>query len=144
MIYRKHVFLSCGLFIFLAVVSNAEAKKNVILIIPDGCSSVMWTAIRAMTVGTEGLLNVDRLPVQGRCRTYSADAIITDSAAGGTAYATGIKTNNGVLGMSASTTLGDSLSGKPVPTILELAEKAGYASGLISTAYIQHATPAAF
>jgi alkaline phosphatase len=46
--------------------------------------------------------------------------------------------------MNAATTLGDSLTGRPVPTILELAEKAGYATGLISTAYIQHATPAAF
>jgi alkaline phosphatase len=142
--YRKHAVIPCALFLFLSLVSNAEAKKNVILIIPDGCSSVMWAAIRAMTVGTDNLLNVDRLPVQGRCRTYSADALITDSAAGGTAYACGVKTNNGVLGMSASTTLGDSLSGKPVPTILELAEKAGYVTGLISTAYLQHATPAAF
>ncbi len=124
--------------------SPSEAKRNVILIIPDGCSSVMWTAIRAMTVGADGFLNVDRLPVQGRVRTYAADAFVTDSAAAATAFASGVKTNYGVLGMDASTTLGDSLTGKPVPTILELARQAGYATGLISTASIQHATPAAF
>lgn len=145
MMYRtfRHAAACMGVF-FLLSAPSAEARKNVILIIPDGCSSVMWASIRAMTVGTDHLLNVDRLPVQGRCRTYSADAIITDSAAGGTAYSCGVKTNNGILGMDAGTVLGDSLTGKTVSSILELARNAGYATGLVTTAYLQHATPAAF
>ena len=97
-----------------------------------------------MTVGAEGLLNIDKLPVQGRCRTYSADALITDSAAAGTTYACGVKTNNGVLGCDRTTVFGDSLTQKPVASILELAEKAGYSTGLITTTLLCHATPAAF
>lgn len=77
--------------LFLGSYSFSAAEKNVILIIPDGCSISMWASIRAMTVGVDGLLNVDKLPVQGRCRTYSADALITDSAAAATALACGVK-----------------------------------------------------
>jgi alkaline phosphatase len=122
----------------------AHAKKNVILIIPDGCSTSMWAAVRAMTVGADGLLNIDRLPLQGRCRTYSADALITDSAAAATAYASGVKTRNGVLGMNAATSKGDSTTGRAVETILEKAKKAGYATGLVTTTLVMHATPGAF
>ncbi len=136
--------LSAVFCAFLYGVSPAEARKNVILIIPDGTTPGLWSAVRAMTVGTDNLLNVDRLPVQGRCRTYSANAMITDSAAGATTYACGVKTSNGVLGMDASTVPGDSLTGKSVPSVLELAQRSGYATGLVTTAYIQHATPAAF
>jgi alkaline phosphatase len=133
-----------GILVALMWCSGAQAAKNVILIIPDGCSVTMWASIRAMTVGADGLLNIDRLPVQGRCRTYSADALITDSAAAATAYACGVKTRNGVLGMNAATVRGDSTTGKPVENILELAEKAGYATGLITTDLIMGATPAGF
>ena len=118
--------------------------KNVILIVPDGCSTALWASIRAMTVGTDGTLNIDRLPVQSRCRTYSANAIITDSAAAGTAYACGVKTRNGVLGMNAVTIRGDSTSGRPIENIMELAQKKGYATGIVSTASVLHATPATF
>jgi len=118
--------------------------RNVILVVPDGCSMAMWAAVRAMTVGTDGTLNIDRLPVQGRCRTYSADAMITDSAAAATALACGIKTRNGVLGMDATTIRGDSLSGRPLESILEKAEREGFATGIVTTASVLHATPAAF
>lgn len=128
----------------LSLVIPAEAAKNVILIIPDGCSTPMWAAVRAMTVGVDSLLNIDKLPVQGRCRTYSADALITDSAASGTTYACGVKTNNGILGCDRTTVYGDSLTQKPVASILELAQKAGYSTGLITTTLLCHATPAAF
>lgn len=121
-----------------------KGHKNVILIVPDGCSIAMWASIRAMTVGTQGMLHIDSLPVQSRCRTYSADAMITDSAAAATALACGVKTRNGVLGMDATTTMGDSLSGQVIDTILEMAEKKGLATGLVTTTSLQHATPAAF
>lgn len=139
---RKIVSFTCILFTLFALPSFAA--KNVILIIPDGCSSVMWAAIRSMTVGADKLLNVDMLPVQGRCRTYSADALVTDSAAAATTYACGVKTRNGLLSMNATTTKGDSTTGVPVATILELAQKAGYATGIITTTFVVHATPAAF
>ncbi len=72
---RKTLMLCFFIGLFTA---PSFAAKNVILIIPDGCSSVMWASIRSMTVGVDRLLNVDMLPVQGRCRTYSADALVTD------------------------------------------------------------------
>ncbi|MFC1694292.1 alkaline phosphatase [Candidatus Latescibacterota bacterium] len=118
------------------------SSKNVILIIPDGCSNTMWASIRAMTVGSGGILNIDRLPVQSRCSNYSADSMITDSAASATAYMCGIKTRNGILGMTAETSRGDSLSGKPAQSILEMAETAGFSTGVVTTTSIQHATPA--
>ncbi|MFC1512035.1 alkaline phosphatase [Candidatus Latescibacterota bacterium] len=124
--------------------SDPPAQRNVILIIPDGCSIPAWAAVRILTAGVEGELNIDRLPVQSRARIYSADTIITDSAAAGTAFACGVKTNNGVLGMDAETVRGDSLTGHAVTSILELAEQAGYATGLVTTTSIPHATPAAF
>ncbi|MBN1292719.1 MAG: alkaline phosphatase [Candidatus Latescibacteria bacterium] len=130
--------------IALLFVSQSYAKKNVILIIPDGCSIPVWSAIRSMTVGTDGSLNIDKLPIMGRCKTYSANAMVTDSAASGTAYACGQKTNNGVLGMSAATTHGDSLTGQPIKSILEYAQGHGYATGVITTTMITHATPAVF
>ena len=159
---RKHYISRCSAiltaWIVLAIVALAPltvdaielpfslfgGNRNVILIVPDGCSVSMWASIRAMTVGTNGTLNVDKLPVQSRCRTYSADAMITDSAAAGTAYACGVKTRNGVLGMGAITIRGDSLSGKPLETLLETAAGKGYATGIVSTASVLHATPAAF
>jgi len=140
------LFLIFAVSFSLALAFNFPwtAEKNVILIIPDGCSIAMWASIRAMTVGTDGALNIDKLPVQGRCRTYSANAMITDSAAAGTAYACGVKTGNGIIGMNAATVFGDSLSGKSVESILEIAEKAGLSTGIVTTSMIQHATPAAF
>ncbi len=141
---KKTTAFAAAVLLGFAMVLPANAAKNVILIIPDGCSTTMWAAVRAMTVGADGLLNIDKLPVQGRCRTYSADALVTDSAASGTTYACGVKTNNGVLGCDRSTVYGDSLTQKPAASILELAEKAGYSTGLITTTLLCHATPAAF
>jgi alkaline phosphatase len=69
-------------------------------------------------------------------KTYSANSYITDSAAGGTALATGNKTNNGMIGMNA-----DSVA---VKSILSMAEEAGLVTGLVATVRITHATPAAF
>jgi alkaline phosphatase len=124
--------------------AGKSSHKNVILIIPDGCSITLWASIRAITVGTDSTLNIDRMPIQGRCRTYAANAMITDSAAAATAYACGVKTNAGVIGMDAETVLGDSLTGQPIETILEAAHREGYATGLVTTTTISHATPAAF
>lgn len=69
-------------------------------------------------------------------RTYSANNHITDSAASGTALATGYKTDNGRLGVTPD--------GKPVESIIAKAEKQNFATGLIATSAIQHATPASF
>ena len=69
-------------------------------------------------------------------KSYSSSDLITDSAAGATAFSCGIKTYNNAIGMDQDT--------MPCETILELAEKKGYATGLVATSSIVHATPAAF
>ena len=142
----RFLFIICfSLFLTCAPrVSDISGPRNVILIIPDGCSIPAWAAVRILTAGVEGELNIDRLPVQSRARTYCANSIITDSAAAGTALACGVKTNYGVLGMDAETVRSDSLTGHAATSILEQAEQAGYATGLVTTTAIQHATPAAF
>lgn len=72
----------------------------------------------------------------GGVRTYSAESAITDSAAAGTAMATGVKTKADNIGMDPD--------GRPLITVLEAAKLNGYAAGIISTSPVQHATPAAF
>jgi len=72
----------------------------------------------------------------GFSKTYSSDNYITDSAAGGTALASGIKTYNGAIGVDPDK--------KPVPNIREMAEIKGLKTGLVSTSAITHATPASF
>ncbi|WP_249317085.1 alkaline phosphatase [Bacillus sp. FJAT-50079] len=120
--------------------SNAEAHsdhnngkvKNVIFMIPDGYSASYATNYRWFK-GEESIM--DSMLV-GMHRTYSANSEVTDSAAAGTAMATGIKTNNGMISTSPK--------GKKLKTILEAAEDAGKSSGLVATSTITHATPAVF
>lgn len=109
---------------------------NVILLIGDGMGLNQVAAAQFAAVGPEGRLSMQTLPVTGLVETWSADRLITDSAASGTALATGRKTNNGMI-----STLPD--SSEP-PTIFEAAERAGMATGLVVTSTITHATPAVF
>lgn len=117
-----------------STVSAGEPEvKNVILLIGDGMGLVQLYS--AMTV-SEQPLAIEGFKTIGFSKTYSADDYNTDSAASGTAMASGVKTRNGMIGMSP-----DSIA---VETVLEKAEKAGLATGLISTSAITHATPASF
>ena len=113
--------------------SNSKQPKNIILLIGDGMGT---SQVYAGFTAKKGIMNIAGMPVSGFSITYSADDYITDSGAGGTALATGVKTNNGSIGVDAN--------GQPVETILEMAEKRGLATGLISTSSITHATPASF
>lgn len=112
------------------------AARNIILLIGDGMGLEHRKAARWALVGHKGKLAMDTMPVSGTLRTASANDAITDSAAAATAIASGIKTNNGVVGMDADL--------QPVPTILELAQEQGKAVGLVTTTQLAHATPAAF
>ncbi len=84
----------------------------------------------------KGLMNMTGMPVSGFVTTFSANDYITDSGAGGTALACGVKTNNFSIGVDSK--------GKPVKSILEMAEKSGLSTGLVATSAITHATPASF
>lgn len=111
----------------------ARGPKNIILMIGDGMGV---TQISAGMYSNDGHLNLERFPVIGLHKSYSGDNLITDSAAGATAFSTGVKSYNGAIGVDLDTL--------PATTILEMAESAGLPTGLVSTSSIVHATPASF
>ncbi|MEC1155728.1 alkaline phosphatase [Cytobacillus horneckiae] len=113
-------------------IPNKGKAKNVIFMIPDGYSTSYATNYRWYK-GEETVLDSMLVGMQ---RTYSANSKVTDSAAAGTAMATGVKTNNGMISTSPD--------GKDLETVLEAAEKNGKSSGLVATSTITHATPAVF
>lgn len=94
------------------------------------------TQITAGMYMNDNKLNLEKFPVTGLHKSYSADNLITDSAAAATSFASGIKTYNEAIGVNTDTI--------PVPTILEEAEQNGLATGLVATSSITHATPASF
>lgn len=112
--------------------SNNGKVKNVIFMVPDGYSASYATNYRWYK-GEETVL--DSMLV-GMHRTYSSNSKVTDSAAAGTAMATGVKTNNGMISTTPD--------GKELKTILEVVEEKGKSSGLVATSTITHATPAVF
>lgn len=111
----------------------SSAPRNVILFIGDGMGVTQVTA--AMTVAGAPL-HLESMPVIGLARTSSSDRYVTDSAAGGTAIATGVKTRNGMIGVNADTIV--------VENIAEIAKRNGLATGVLSTSAVTHATPASF
>ncbi|MCW4006937.1 MAG: alkaline phosphatase [Candidatus Bathyarchaeota archaeon] len=120
--------------------------KNVIVMIPDGCSQSIETLTRWYNGGG---LYLDTI-VTGTVATYMSDSVITDSASAGTAFATGHKTTDGFISVGPRTE--DLLTGfiptadpyEPLATVLEGAQLEGKATGLIATSRITHATPAVY
>ncbi|CNB48799.1 alkaline phosphatase [Yersinia intermedia] len=119
-----------------------KTVKNVILLIGDGMGDSEITSARNYAMGAGGFFKgIDALPLTGQYTHYSLDKktqkpdYVTDSAASATAWSSGVKTYNGALGVD--------VFGKDHVTLLELAKKAGKATGNVSTAELQDATPAA-
>lgn len=110
-----------------------QRPQNVILLIGDGMG---LSQISAALYSNNNRLNMTRFPVVGFHKTYSFDNLITDSAAGATAFATGKKTYNNAIGVSHDTL--------PLYSILQECADRGYATGLVATSSIVHATPASF
>lgn len=81
-------------------------------------------------------LLMNTFEVAGMNTTHCANTLITDSAAAGTALASGLKTNKGVIGKDTN--------GKNVTTLIEAARDKGMKTGIITTTRLTHATPAAF
>lgn len=122
-------------------ISLSAEVKYVFYFIGDGMgpnqvlSAEMYLAELDSQIG-RNKLHMTQLPYSGQAATFSKSNGITDSAAAGTALATGSKTNNGTLGLTAD---GD--------TLISIAEKLkaqGWGVGLLTTVAIDHATPAAF
>lgn len=125
--------------------------KNIILFIGDGMDINTVTAARIFdgqqrgVDGESNVLSFDAFPHVAFAKTYTTDFQVSDSAGTATAMTTGVKTRSGVLGVSQAAVRGDcagSLANEVV-TIAERAEDAGLATGIVSTAAITHATPAA-
>jgi alkaline phosphatase len=121
---------------------NDKPAKNIILLIGDGMGDSEITAARNYAEGAGGFFKgIDALPLTGQYTHYALDKktgkpdYVTDSAASATAWTTGVKTYNGALGVD--------IHEKDHQTLLELAKSAGLATGNVSTAELQDATPAA-
>jgi alkaline phosphatase len=139
----------------------AGEAKNVIFFLGDGMGPVTSTASRIFKYGEAGQLTMDTLPRTARIRTFSLDAQTTDSAPSMAAYMTGVKMRNEVLSMDGNTKaiapgkdavtgVSNSVNNCPaagngaaVTTVLEQAATKGKATGVVSTARLTHATPAA-
>ena len=110
--------------------------KNIILFIGDGMGPNQVALARLSKGGVNHRLSFENFPVTGIVLNHSAQNLYTDSAAAATAWAAGVKTNNGYLSVDSDH--------KFLPTIPELLSTKGYLSGLVATSSITHATPAAF
>lgn len=130
-------------------ITNSEAKiKNVIVLVPDGCSQSIETLARWYSGKP---LELDNM-IAGTVSTYSSDSVITDSSSAATAFATGYKTTNGFIsvGPSNESVLSileappEELQYKPLATVLEASKLKGKSTGLVVTVRASHATPAAF
>jgi alkaline phosphatase len=129
--------------------AGSEARiKNVIILVPDGCSQSVQTLARWYSGKP---LQVDEMMV-GTISTYSTDSVITDSSSAATAFATGYKTTNGFVSigpagdsvLSTLETPPEQLQYSPLATVLEGSKLQGKATGLVATSRVTHATPAAF
>ena len=125
--------------------------KNVILFVGDGMGISTLTASRILEgqlaggSGEEHNLSFETFPYTALVKTYNVDAQTPDSAGTMTAMMSGIKTDVGVIGVDEDIQRGDcsTVAGNELVTALELAEIRGLSTGVLSTARITHATPAA-
>ncbi|MFB0524190.1 MAG: alkaline phosphatase, partial [Phycisphaerae bacterium] len=131
------LFLVLGLTIGLVSTAQAE-PKYVIFFIGDGMGFEQVKAAGMYAHGEPGTLSFESFPYHGELTTYSADSTVPDSAAAGTALATGVKVNYGVISMAYP---GD---GSELETLLEYFKARGKSTGLVTTSLWFDATPAAF
>ncbi|MCP9234472.1 alkaline phosphatase [Lewinella sp. JB7] len=111
----------------------SASPRNVILMIGDGNGLAQISAARMANGGQLSLTSINHI---GLVSTAAADDPVTDSAAAGTAMATGVKTNNRAIGVDTA--------GQPLRSIVELLGAHDYRTGIITTDGIAGATPAAF
>lgn len=127
-----------SLFVLLTALSlgaaSAQQVERIIFLIGDGMGLGSVSMMQLENDFEETIF--DRADNIVLTKTYSLDNRVTDSAAAGTALATGYKTNNTHISVSPE--------GEPLPTLAELASEQGMATGIVVTTYLQHATPAVF
>jgi alkaline phosphatase len=110
-----------------------KVPKNIIFMVGDGMG---LTQITAGLYSNGNKLSLERMKHIGFIKTHSADKLITDSAAGATAFSCGVKTYNNAVGVDIDTVAKE--------TIMESAKKKGMRTGIVVTSTITHATPGSF
>jgi alkaline phosphatase len=135
------------------VVPNLKHAKNVILFLGDGMGISTITAARIFEGQQKGIdgernqLAFEKLPYVALSKTYSANQQTSDSAPTMTAIVSGVKTNDGELSINQSVVRSEPsnavIQANKVITILEQAEMSGRSTGVVTTARLTHATPAA-
>lgn len=117
-----------------------SGKRNLIFMVSDGMGPASLSMTRSFRQYHGGLPIDDTLALDqhiiGTSRTRSSSSLVTDSAAGATAFSCGMKSYNGAISMLPDYT--------PCGTVLEAAKKAGYMTGLVVTTDLTDATPACF
>ena len=132
-IFSRLAVIAVLLLTLVSAGSVREKPLNLIIFIGDGMG--VSHVYAAMTV-SGNTMTFPSLPVTGFSRTHSANSYSTDSAAGGTALATGEKTNNRMISVRPDSTV--------LVTILEHARAAGKSTGIVCTSSLTDATPASF
>ena len=135
---KKKVSVAIALLAVLAVTSCSSAKdepqvKNVIYLIGDGMG---FGAVTSLLLAEDSVTGFEQAPVIGLNETCSANNYVTDSPAGGTALAAGVRTKNGYCGLDPE--------GNRLTTILHKAQAMGKKTGIVVNTTLTEATPAAF
>ena len=143
MYFRKnrhvHALTLVVVFLLLAVAPITSANgqiKNVIFMIGDGMGLSHITAARINQGSPDELLNIDTMPITGFARNNSLSSLVTDSAAAGTALATGVRTENGRIATTSDN--------QELKSLMLLARDRGMGTGVAVTSKLIDATPAAF
>ncbi|KAF1990345.1 alkaline phosphatase-like protein [Aulographum hederae CBS 113979] len=122
------------------VTPSPDGKRNLIFMVSDGMGPTSLSMTRSFRQYSEGLPYSNKLVIDqhmiGQSRTRSSSSLVTDSAAGATAFSCGMKSYNGAISVLPDHS--------PCGTVLEAAKKAGYMTGLVVTTRITDATPACF
>jgi alkaline phosphatase len=147
MLIGKHLKKVIGLIVTICLLSvpsgqaeDSAPARSVIFFIGDGMGPQIVSIVKLYAERSLGRdLNMVQLAntgATGYMTTHAEDRMVTDSAASGTAMATGHKTNNGVVGMTPD--------GEVVANLFEMAVGRGKAVGVVTTTSVTDATPAAF
>jgi alkaline phosphatase len=143
----RPIAVAAGLLLLLGIwgpaglSAAAERPKNIIILFADGAASSQWDfgqyssrVLRRQPFATTDV--VFRQGVVGLLTTSPHDAYVTDSAAAASAMSVGVKVKNGAVSITPD--------GQSPPTVMEAAKAAGKRIGLVTTAAVYDATPAAF
>jgi alkaline phosphatase len=128
-----------------------KRAKNMILFIGDGMGITTLTAARILEgqlrgeSGEENELSFEKFPSVALSKTYSVNQQTSDSAPTMSAIISGVKTDEGIISVNENVVLGDyrTVKGNETKTLLEMAEQKGLSTGVVTTARLTHATPAA-